>query len=503
VPSLDQFLEAIRPLVPGLVTAAIFIVATVVLRLLAKSQAIREKLRLPWALLGGYLAVALVYVGVALYWRGGARVLEIVGLLILSLAAVLALSVGVFDLFLGRRRNVQAPTIVRDIAIIVVYTITIFLVLGHAGVDLTSVLTTSAVLTAIIGLALQDLLSNIIAGLALQIERPFRAGDWVAFEDQEGEVLEINWRSTRLFTVNHDIVVIPNSLVTKSAVVNFTAPTKVHRRKVEVGLEYDVAPNRAKAALLAAVRDVDGVLAEPKPTAALASFDESSVGYRLYFFVDDLPRSQSIEEAVRTRVWYQLRREGLAIPFPIRDVTVRTISDTEADEYKEREAAEVASMLGKVPLLQPLSAEELGALTKRTGRERFAAGESIIRAGDAGASFYVVAEGEVDVLVGDPPNVVATLGPGEFFGEMSLMTGEARSATVVARRDCELIIVDRDAFHGIIAANQGLVTAISEALETRRTSLHDARRAADDGGPREVIVDTESLASRIRKFFNL
>lgn len=488
---VEQILTEIEPILPGLITAAIFLVVLVALRLIYRGEKLAEKLRFPSALFLLYLAMVVPVVLTRAYWPATAGVLGVIALFILALAVILAASFGIFDLFLGRYRNVQVAAILRDILVLVVFVITIFVVLGNRGVDLTSILTTSAVLTAIVGFALQDLLSNIISGLALQIERPFKEGDSVRFGEQEGVVLEINWRSTKIKTLHNDIVVIPNNVITRSEVINFTSPSRIHRRRFTIGLRYEVPPNRVRASLLAAVRRVEGVLVDPEPYVLLVSYD-------------DFAMRERIEDEVRTHVWYQLKRDGLTVPFPTRDLTVKTISDEDEVAEREQELDRVVEFLSKVRFLEPLSVEERRRLAAGTKREYFAGGERVISAGDEGDTFYVISEGEVDVCVGDDLQVVAQLSVGDYFGEMSLMTGEARTATIVTRCDSEYYVIDRGAFRSIIASNDSLVAAISDKLESRRDSLDETQRQRESSIlDRTAAGGTDSIVNRIRRFFNI
>jgi small-conductance mechanosensitive channel/CRP-like cAMP-binding protein len=499
---LDDLLEAIRPLLPGLVTAGVFLLSLIVLRLALRRQSIAAKLRFPSALFFCYLGLMALAVLAKLHWPAGFRALYVLALFVLALAVILAVSFAAFDLVLGRYRQIQVPKILRDILVLIVFSIAVIAVLGRQGVDLTSILTTSAVLTAVIGFALQDMLSSVISGLALQIERPFKRGDWVKFDEQEGFVLEINWRSTKLQTLHNDIVVIPNNVITRSAVINFTAPTRVHRRKLKLGLRYETPPNAAKASILRAVRSVEGVLAEPAPFVLTRSYDDFSIGYRIHFFIEDFPRKERIEDEVSTRIWYQLRRDGLGIPFPIRDINMRQITEAGEERTRQRQLERTAAALGRVPFLEPLSEEERRALAGRLRRQIFAAGEEVIRQDDEGDSFYIIASGRVDVRAGG--RSVTGLGPDDYFGEMSLMTGEARTATVVAREDCECLVVDREAFAAVIRANEALVEAIVARLEERRRALQGARERAERAGEEETAEqERRTLARRIRGFFNL
>jgi small-conductance mechanosensitive channel len=501
---LNDTYHAIQPLVPGLVVAGILIAVLVVLRLLLRTRDVARTLRFPLNLLWTFLGATLLTLLAGLYWPRGFAALEVVSLLILALALVLAISSALFDLFLGQYRRIQVPKILRDIVVIVVYVVTIFIVLGRSGVNLTSVLTTSAVLTAIIGFALQDLLSNIISGIALQIERPFKVGDWLMleeFDEQQGRVLEMNWRSVKLQTLHRDVVIMPNNVLTRASVINLSEPDSIHRRKLTIGLRYEAPPNQVKASILRAVRSVEGVLGNPEPFVLLSSYDDFSIAYRVHFFIDQLARRERIADQVYTRIWYQLRRDGFSIPFPIRDINLRQVTADEQRARQEREQERVLAILDSTAFLAPLSKQERQRLAREVDRERYGAGEAVVRQGQPGDSFFIIAEGQVDVLVAN--HRVASLGPGDYFGEASLMTGEPRGATIVTRSDSDFIVVRKPVFQALIASNQDLIGALADKLEVRRSASNATVERLEEQQPGEPAEDRETLVGRIRRFLNL
>jgi small-conductance mechanosensitive channel/CRP-like cAMP-binding protein len=429
-------------------------------------------------------------------------------LFVLVLGGIQLFVVALVDVFLGRYRRIETPVILRDIGMIVLYVVTVILVLGKAGVNLTSILTTSAVLTAIIGFALQETLSSIIAGLAIQVEKPFSVGEFVQFQDQIGQVLEINWRTTKILTAHRDVVVIPNNVITREPLINFSAPSSMHRRKIKIGLPFDVPPNRVKESIVTALRDVSGVRQDPTPQVLVVEYADSSILYRIYLYIDAFGDRENLEDRAMTRIWYQLQRDGIRIPFPIQDINVHTVG-AEAEASRERaERVQRREALDRVPFLRPLSDVERDALASRVRTVSYGAGETIIRQGDEGDSFYTIAEGEVQVRVahgepGTPDQAVATLVAGQFFGEMSLMTGERRSATIVALRDTRLWVIDRSAFQSLIAGNDALVTAIGEVLAERRRSLEARREQHRAMDASRLQEDQDTLIKKIRQFFRL
>ena len=499
MPTFSDVLAGLEPIVPGLVVAGVFMVLLLVLRSIAKTKALRKKLSLPSTLLVLYLFASVLSGLTPLYWPAARNVLYAISLLVLALAVILALAVAVFDLFLGRYRKITVPTIARDIVVAVVYMVAIFTVLSQVGLNVTSLITTSAVLTAVIGFALQDLLSSVMSGIALQLEQPFAVGDWVRFDEQEGRVLETNWRSTKIETLHRDIVVIPNNVITRSPLINFSQPDPIHRRKIKIGLGYEAPPNRVKRSILTALDAVDGVLEDPKPYIFTRSYDDFAITYRVHFFVDQIHRKDHIEDAVLSRIWYQLKRDGLKVPFPIRDINMHTVSHDASNRALDDERREVEAALGRVPFLEPLDAAERRQLAEQIRRQAFAADETIIRFGDPGESFYIVANGRLSVTTQRGVEV-AVLGRGDYFGEMSLMTGEARSATVTALEDTELYVVDKASFERIIKSHTELVEQIATKLSERRRALSEQDSRTDLA----VVAPSDSgIVHRIRRFFNM
>ncbi|XYI01359.1 cyclic nucleotide-binding domain-containing protein [Sorangium sp. So ce1128] len=380
--------------------------------------------------------------------------------------------------------------------------------LRAAGVEPGSLLTTSALLTAVIGLSLQETLGNLFAGLAIQAQRPFEVGDWIQIEPDPrliGQIIEINWRATKVLTNDQIELTIPNGTLAKSTIRNFTKPTVTARRTIEVQGPYEAPPPVVEQALLGAVASVPGVLLAPPPFVLTARFDDSGITYQLCFFIDDFARRDRVDSAVRQRIWFAFHRAGISIPFPMRTVRMAEVSPesrerSEADERQRRlQSLRVVDFLAALP---PPLLDRLAALSKTC---LYMVGEVVIRQGAAGHELFIVQSGEVSVIVGREGGStaeVARLGPGKFFGEMSLMTGEPRSATIQAVSDCELVKVDKEAFQEILAAAPGIAEKITEVLVARQSALDEnvsVRRAR--AGTEEA--KTTALLGKIRQFFSL
>jgi small-conductance mechanosensitive channel len=340
--------------------------------------------------------------------------------------------------------------------------------------DIGALITTSAILSIVLGLALQESLSNVFGGIMLTIDRPFKPGDWVSIDGQDGKVIDSNWRSTRLLTTQDDVIYVPNSTLAKSNVINYTAPDPIRQIERDVGVEYAAPPNRVCAVLTEMMKSVDGVLAEPPPDVYVKDYGESAIVYQLRFWISDLDERERIESDVMRSVWYHLKRQGISIPFPVRDVYLKR-------DKPERRDGEILEILRKVEILKPLGEGDLVLLAGDIGHQLFARGEKICRQGDVGSTFYILKSGSIAVTVkseGGAESEVARLGPGACFGEMALLTGEPRSSTCTAADDVELLFLDRGSFETLLRANPPVAQAISEILASR-VAATQAKLAAD------------------------
>jgi small-conductance mechanosensitive channel len=343
--------------------------------------------------------------------------------------------------------------------------------LAFPGTDVGNLLATSAVLSLVVGLALQESLSNVFGGLMLTVDQPYKPGDWIEIDGKEGKVLDSNWRSVRVLTRDDDVIYVPNRVMANANIINFSAPTHLHRIRRSVGVEYGAPPNKVRQALLSVMSRVEGVLATPPGEVFVLDYADFAVVYEMRFWIDRYVERTRIESDVMRGVWYQLKRNGIAIPFPIRDVYLRR-------EKPATSTDEVAALLRKVDILASLKEPELRVLAEDLTTQIYAKGEAVCRQGEEGSTFYIIRSGQVAVTVTGEQNSgltgveaeVARLGPGAYFGEMSLLTGESRKSTVRALEDCEVLSLDRESFGVLIRDNPAIAQTMSEVIADRATA---------------------------------
>jgi small-conductance mechanosensitive channel/CRP-like cAMP-binding protein len=406
---------------------------------------------------------------------------------------------------------VAAPRILRDVVAAVAAVISLIAVANRLGFPLSGVITTSAVLTAVIGFSLQDTLGNIMGGLALQMDNSIEVGDWVKVGDLRGRVAEIRWRYTAIETRNWETVIVPNGVLMKGQVIiegrRSGQPVQA-RRWVYFNVDFRYQPSDVIAAVNEALQaaPIERVAVQPLPHCILMDLSESWGRYAVRYWLSDLAVDDPTDSVVRTRIYFALKRASIPLSMPAHAVFM-TEENVERKQEKTRVDHERRlKALAAVDLFDSLDAETRARLADMLRYAPFCRGEAMTRQGAEGHWLYMVIEGEAAVRVAAEgvEKEIARLGPGKFFGEMSLMTGARRTATVVALDDVECYRLDKTAFQKIIHDRPELADAISAVLASRKAGLMAAQEGLDhDARERRLLEEKRAILHKIRDFFGL
>ena len=499
----DAVSEAQRDAITVVVFIGTFFVAVGIGRFLKRRAGVQLGLlfRLFCLTLAFYAAIA-VY-GVHAPWRfhiGAAAIL-------LSTALGVALvNRYIWDLYFEKKRQTTIPHFLREVVGGLIFLLVLLLVLSygyHAEAQLKGLLAGSGVVAIVVGFAGQNLFAGIIGGIAIQINRPYKLGDWLKVGDTYAEVREINWRSTRLCT-NDDIYLdIPNNEMVGHQIVNLHYPTELHAMRIRVGVEYKNPPNLVKEVLARAAQSAKNVVPDPPVRVFLVDFADFAVIYEIKFYMGNHSRINETNDAVRTNVWYELKRRGITIPFPIRTLQVQRKAALPVQEEK----AEALSILRAEPLFESLSEEQLDHVVQEARLKLFGRGEPVIEEGAEGDSMFVMLRGAANVFVSKNGSRirVATLGEGDCFGEMSLLTGEPRSATVRADGDCYVMEIGKPVMAELLRDAPSYLEKLSELLAQRKMETEGVLKEV--ATPGEHVLKqrqyTATFLNRLRTFFEL
>lgn len=345
-------------------------------------------------------------------------------------------------------------------------------------------LTSTAIVTGVIGFAMQGVLGNLLAGMSLHACRSVAVGDWIDVDGTIGQVTLVNWRETRLRTTGGHIVVVPNGKMADTTLRNFSSPTPLRRHEVPVAASYGDAPGDVIAALLEAADSAPMVEKHPAPDAHVTGFKDFCIEYVLRFWSKHYEQRTPIEGHVMRMIWYKFNRRGIEIPFPMSGRLLDNFMQAvHAQRFEKPLASDIErcvddllrSDFGRKLMAGPdgvcmLSRDELKALARDVKRTRFTNGELLMRQGDTGEAFYVLVQGKVrgSIANSDAARPVEfDLQPGALFGEMSLLTGLPRSATMTAVTNCELLEFDRCAFTHLLSLREEIPRVLSDLAAAR------------------------------------
>jgi small-conductance mechanosensitive channel/CRP-like cAMP-binding protein len=503
-PMFTSLLETQKAAVTIVVFVGTFFVALTIGRILKRRAGVRLGVwyRLFCLALAAYAALWMY--GVALDLRNHVGT----ALVLLGAGFVIALvDRYIWDLYFEKKKQTPIPHFPRQVVALFIYLITLLIVLWygyHAGRWLTGLLATSGVAAIVLGLAGQNLLSGIIAGMSLQINRPYKVGDWLQVGEKFAEVMEINWRSTRLRTNDAIYLDIPNNEIVRQTIINLHYPTEVHAMRIRVGVDYNVPPNRVKDSLIRAAAAANGVLPNPPVRVYLIDFGDHAIIYEIKFFMGNHARINEINDAIRTNIWYELKRQQMTIPFPIRTLQVERRKPPVGDEDHQ----EARNILRGEPLFDCLSETQLDNLVKQSHLNHFGRGERVIEEGAEGDSMFILLRGAAQVSISKNGSTitVAALRSGDCFGEMSLLTGEKRSATVRADGDCYVMEISKEVMGEVIRESPDCLKQLSEILAKRKMEtegiLKDAAVSRADQAAKQREY-TATFLKRLKTFFAL
>lgn len=368
--------------------------------------------------------------------------------------------------------------------------VTVVVLRRSASFDLVGLVTTSAVLTAVVGLAAQESLKDLFAGLELQLGDDFKVGDWLDLGNGvQGVVETITWRDTMLRNLDGYRLIIPNSRITEEVLTNWSV-SGVASNRFTVGLDYSFAPAQARALLEEVARQHPRVLADPAPKVRLLEFGESAISYELHVWQQEIMTVRDLRSELLEQIWYALQRAGQSIPFPVRELQPRRRGIESAGKGGN-------SVLAGGHLFAVLTAEQRRELAAAGQPQRFGPGEAIVREGDSGDCLFQVLQGQLEVAKASEDGrqlSVGRLGPGEVFGEMTLLLDAPRSATVRALEECELLRIHRPAFRRLLDASPALLEKFARLVEERQAELEQISIG-------QTQERTQSLLERMRRLF--
>jgi small-conductance mechanosensitive channel/CRP-like cAMP-binding protein len=467
---------------------------------------------------GSAQMIALLLIGlamlVALYNFGGglsntlAVVLREAVLTVLAIGFVRILISFIFQTLL---RKTDIPRILADVLFALVLLVYALYRLHDAGVNPTSLGLSAAAIGTAIAFSLKDAFANLWGGIAVQLDNTCRIGDWVRIENVIGQIVDIRWRYLSVATNSGETVIIPNSSLVQNRVFVLARRGDIRtswRRELEFSVSYNTPPSRVIATVQTALEhaEIANVAKTPALEVTCRHFADSGVTYTVLYWLADLRYDLQTDSKVRVHVYAALRREKLEIPYPHRVLIDggELPSGTATSEALEKRFA----TLSAIELFAPMTVDEQRALATELNDCVYVRNDVISRRGDVADSLYVLAQGKVGIYgeadAAQTRPRLATLAAPAYFGEMGLLTGQARTATVIAESDVLCYRLDKSGFDAILRARPELANGFAKVVAQRQAENDATLQAADaDARARMTVSRASELVQRIRRFFEI
>ena len=371
----------------------------------------------------------------------------------------------------------RVPKLLLDLARTVLVLIGAAIVLSTVWeTDLANLATALGVGSIVIGLALQEPMGNLFAGMALLLERPLSEGDWITVEGTTGKVIEINWRSVHMLTPGREVRIVPNSSLYKGSFSNLSRPDNLRTDAVQLGFSYDDPPNKVKQVMLETISATPCILSMPQPEVLIDSYGDSAINYRIRFTVSSQDQLEFIRAEFLTRVWYAAARHGLTMPYP-----TSTSIEVSQESLDEKRRVDPTAALRDFPQFAGATDGDSSRLLSRAMIRRFAKGERVASVGQNLEGLYLILEGQASLAVRDRDGVeleISRIREGEYFGEQAILRGRASDISVTALEDLQVLVLDVASLEVLLDRMPRLAREIGSLMDIRRKAAHSARKAS-------------------------
>ena len=406
------------------------------------------------------------------------------------------------ELFPRLRLLPSSPKILRDLLFIISSGLLVAMTLQtQSNIDIVGLVTTSAVLTAVLGLAAQDPLKDLIGGLSLQLERVIQEGDWVEIEGHIGRVESISWRDTELNSLYGTRLIMPHANTNSKNIRNFTN-NGIYASRITVGLDYDMPPHLAKLIMRRISDHHPLVLDKPTSIIRIASFEESSINYEWINWIQDFSQNRSLSGDLQEQLWYALQREGFSFPFSVRDIRLtRTISRKQSPQANKENLIEtIFQLVRRNQLFSTLTDGQVSKMINLSSLYTYGPGEIIAVEGDSGESLFMLINGKVSIIKADmkaEATEIAELQSGDICGEMTVFTDAPRSATIRSNGKSDILEIHRQAIAELIDEEPILLERFSQLINDRQDQLNRVERQAAHVARKDVIARMKELFGKL------
>jgi len=373
---------------------------------------------------------------------------------------------------------------------------------------LTTLIAAAGGLGFVLGFAVQGLILDLFSGLAIQMDRPFKVGNFINCHNRFGEsmigrVEETTWRTTRLWTTDRNMVIVPNSYITSTIVTNYSMPGVQARFELKYTLDFSISSERAigifNAALLDSVGS-KGPLADPRPKTILTGVNSDGAVYLLRYYLDPTLVSPSkARNTISSNVLHHLNYAGITPSYDRQDIFYEKMPR----QMSWRNKVDRIKLLSNIDLFKDFSKDILESISNRFLFKELGDKEVLIKQGDDGESLFILVEGllDVSIQVGEENRHLTMLRPGAFLGEMALLTGEKRSANVTTAASSLVVELTKDSIMSLATTNPEVLEKMTSAVAKRRLKNKKMESLSDDDKNAAIQSEEKNLMAKVTNFF--
>lgn len=404
----------------------------------------------------------------------------------------------VVDFLIYFKTKKEVPPIIKDAVRLFVYLIFALASLKIIfNIEVSSIITTSAVLTAAIAFAMQNTLSNIISGFSVQIDKNLKKDTWINLKDKNihGQIESVGFRYTILKTLENEKIIVPNNILLQNIIYSYGRKDDLEKcaLNINIGIGYEVPPLKAKKMLINILNSHSDISKTPEPKVYTANFADNFMEMRMRFFINDYSKKDIIRDDILTQAWYAIIREGYSIPYPHREIIEKKVT-----KIFEPNTEQIKTFLKNIDIFKLLSDEDLLSIINKSSYKVYGNGEVVVKQNDSGDSLFFVIDGELDVYIDN--SKIGNIDKGEIFGEMSLLTGEKRTATIIARREVHLLEITKENISPFIQ-NGSFVEALANLIVERQ--LKNITLTKLEHKETEIKNRKQDFTVKLKKFFGL
>jgi small-conductance mechanosensitive channel len=429
------------------------------------------------------------------------RIIKILLWMSIVIAIVRFINYLIFGAALRNSNEYEISSLLRTVLTIIIYIVAFFIFFQtqFPDVPLAPLFTGSTIIGIVVGLALQDTLGNLFSGISIQADQSFQVGDIIKITNQGlGTVESVSWRGVKIRTFQNKLLIISNSVISKET-IEVAPKDNLNARIVFFNSLYTNSPAKVIQVVREAVRQVENVSPKRRPKVRIRSLGDSGIEWEVKYWITNYRKHNDTDALIRQRIWYAFQREDLDFAYPTR--TIYTAKQSDKGEVFVETANEICERINNVQIFAPLSNEETSRIAENCSIRVFAPEEPIIEKGNADRSMFIIHRGMVNIQITENgvPKTISTLRAGDFFGEMSLFTGEPRTADVIAGTETQVLEIKPDILKPILETNPELVRIIGEIIDDRSLLLE----MADEEKKSMTDAETKGVFKNIKKFFGM